>query len=205
MAAALDGVAGALLAVWDAAREHATSRLSGSQLRAVMTVEQQDGINLRRLAQSLGMLLSSASRLCDRLVAAGMLEREPGRTDRREISLHLTEAARELLREQRAERRRRLTEVLRAMSPEGQQALLRGLSEFDEVAREIAEPAAPLDPAADPYPSDTEPLPLDPAAEPAGPAVPVGGFGDVPEQLPRRPVRRRPARPADPTATVRSA
>ena len=43
------------------------------------------------------MLLSSASRLCDRLVAAGMLEREPGRYDRREISLHLTPAATRLL------------------------------------------------------------------------------------------------------------
>ncbi|MEH1015893.1 MarR family transcriptional regulator [Micromonospora sp. CPCC 206060] len=209
MAAALDSVAGALLAVWDAAREHATSRLSGSQLRAVMTVEQHDGINLRRLAQSLGMLLSSASRLCDRLVAAGMLEREPGRTDRREISLHLTEAARELLQEQRAERRRRLTEVLQAMSPDGRQALLRGLSEFEEVTREVAEPPATLDPAADPYPSGGGPLPtgpaVDPAASGAGRAVPVGGFGDVPEQLSRRPMRGRPTRSAGPAATIRSA
>ena len=59
-----------------------------------MVVEQYDGINLRRLATLLDMLLSSASRLCDRLVAAGMLEREPGRFDRREISLHLTPEAR---------------------------------------------------------------------------------------------------------------
>ncbi|SCL39197.1 DNA-binding transcriptional regulator, MarR family [Micromonospora rhizosphaerae] len=135
MAAALDEAAGTLLAVWEAARESTTSRLSGAQLRAVMVVEQYDGINLRRLATLMDMLLSSASRLCDRLVAAGMLEREPGRFDRREISLHLTPEASRLLAELRADRRRRLARVLAGMTPEGRQALLRGMSEFDESAR----------------------------------------------------------------------
>ncbi|WP_223201329.1 MarR family winged helix-turn-helix transcriptional regulator [Micromonospora sp. M42] len=108
MSAALDEAAGTLLAVWEAARERTTSRLSSAQLRAIMVVEQYDGINLRRLATLTDMLLSSASRLCDRLVAAGMLEREPGRYDRREISLHLTPEALRLLAELRTDRRRRL-------------------------------------------------------------------------------------------------
>lgn len=112
MAAALDEAAGTLLAVWEAARERTTSRLSGAQLRAIMVVERYDGINLRRLATLTDMLLSSASRLCDRLVAAGMLEREPGRYDRREISLHLTPSATRLLGELRADRRYRLERIL---------------------------------------------------------------------------------------------
>ncbi|MCZ7435769.1 MarR family winged helix-turn-helix transcriptional regulator [Micromonospora sp. WMMC241] len=135
MSAALDEAAGTLLAVWEAAREQTTSRLSGAQLRAVMVVEQHDGINLRRLATLTDMLLSSASRLCDRLVAAGMLEREPGRHDRREISLHLTPEAERLLAELRADRRRRLARILGAMSPDGRAALLRGMREFDDVGR----------------------------------------------------------------------
>ncbi|WKT95948.1 MarR family transcriptional regulator [Micromonospora soli] len=135
MAAALDEAAGTLLAVWEAARERTTSRLSGAQLRAVMVVEQYDGINLRRLATLTDMLLSSASRLCDRLVAAGMLEREPGRYDRREISLHLTPAATRLLAELRADRRYRLDRIMAEMSAEGRAALLRGMREFDEAAR----------------------------------------------------------------------
>lgn len=77
MAAALDAAAGALLTVWEAARERTTSRLSGAQLRAVMVIEQHDGINLRRLASRLDMLLSSASRLCDRLVARGCWSASP--------------------------------------------------------------------------------------------------------------------------------
>ncbi|RGC66355.1 MarR family protein [Micromonospora sp. MW-13] len=143
MAAALDAAAGTLLTVFEAARERTTSRLSGAQLRAVMVVEQHDGINLRRLATLLDMLLSSASRLCDRLVAAGMLEREPGRSDRREISLHLTAEAERLLAELRADRRQRLAAILAGMTPEGRQALLAGLQEFDEVARHRHPPEPP--------------------------------------------------------------
>ncbi|MFC5926148.1 MarR family winged helix-turn-helix transcriptional regulator [Micromonospora vulcania] len=136
MAAALDAAAAALLGVWESAREGTANRVSGAQLRAVMVVEQHDGINLRRLATRLDMLLSSASRLCDRLVAAGMLEREPGRLDRREISLHLTPDARRLLSELRADRQARLDTVLAAMSPQGRDALLSGMREFDETARQ---------------------------------------------------------------------
>ncbi|MEV0153299.1 MarR family transcriptional regulator [Micromonospora sp. NPDC050686] len=156
MAAALDEAAATLLGVWEAARERTTSRLSTAQLRAVMVVEQHDGINLRRLANRLDMLLSSASRLCDRLVAAGMLEREPSRADRREICLHLTPESRGLLAELRDDRRRRLAEILAGMSPDGREALLAGVAEFDEAARrrqeagepprELPAPAGPVDP-----------------------------------------------------------
>ncbi|MFF5175034.1 MarR family winged helix-turn-helix transcriptional regulator [Micromonospora sp. NPDC000089] len=143
MAAELDAAASALLSIWEAARENTTSRLSGAQLRAVMVVERYDGINLRRLATLLDMLLSSASRLCDRLVAAGMLEREPGRLDRREISLHLTPEARRLLTELRQDRQARLADVLAGMSPDGRAALLRGIDEFDRVARRREDAARP--------------------------------------------------------------
>ncbi|MGW3603026.1 MarR family winged helix-turn-helix transcriptional regulator [Micromonospora sp. NPDC005161] len=146
MAAALDAAAAALLTLWESAREGTASRVSGAQLRAVMVVELYDGINLRGLASRLGMLLSSASRLCDRLVAAGMLEREPGRFDRREIALHLTPEARRLLAELRADRQAQLAVVLAGMSPAGRTALLHGMREFDETARrQQAQTSAPDD------------------------------------------------------------
>lgn len=175
MAAALDAVAASLLGIWESAREGTASRVSGAQLRAVMVVEQADGINLRRLATQLDMLLSSASRLCDRLVAAGMLEREPGRFDRREISLHLTPEARRLLAEIRAERQEQLGAVLAGMSPEGRDALLRGMREFDEVGRRqqadatsvLGEPTEQED-----WPGPDRPggrsLPTDPARQTGG-------------------------------------
>lgn len=142
IAAAVDGAAGSLLSVWMSAQERAASQVSSSQLRALMVVEQSDGVNLRGLAAAMGILLSSASRLCDRLVAAGVLEREPGRVDRREIALHLTPAGRKLLDELRADRRGLIEEVLARMSPAGRQALLRGLQEFDAVANATDDVAA---------------------------------------------------------------
>jgi len=135
-AAAVDDAARVLLAAWDSARENATARLSWPQLSALHVVEGAEGINLRGLAGELKMLLSSASRLCDRLVAAGMVERMPGRVDRREIALYLTPSSRRLLDELRQARRATLATVLERMSPSGRAALIRGLTEFAEVAAE---------------------------------------------------------------------
>jgi DNA-binding MarR family transcriptional regulator len=129
-AAAVDDAAQALLAAWDSAREQATPRLSWPQLSALLVVERTQGINLRGLAGELKMLLSSASRLCDRLVASGMVERVPGRVDRREIALYLTPSSRQLLDELRRARRAVLAAVLERMSPAGSAALIRGLTEF---------------------------------------------------------------------------
>jgi DNA-binding MarR family transcriptional regulator len=134
IAAAVESAADALLSVRDGVRVSADTRLSSSQLRALLVVEQCEGINLRGMATELGAIGSSASRLCDRLVAAGLLEREPGRLDRREISLSLTPVGRLLLADLRSQRRERLAEVLGRMSHAGRTALLRGLQEFNAMA-----------------------------------------------------------------------
>jgi DNA-binding MarR family transcriptional regulator len=135
-AAEVDDAAQALVAAWDSAREQATSRLSWPQLSALLVVDRAEGINLRGLAGELEMLLSSASRLCDRLVAAGMVERVPGRVDRREIALYLTPSSRQLLDELRRTRRQTLAAVLQRMSAGGRAALIRGLTEFAAAANE---------------------------------------------------------------------
>jgi DNA-binding MarR family transcriptional regulator len=132
--AAVDDAAQTLLAAWDAARERATPRLSSPQLSALLVVEVDEGVNLRTLAGRLRMILSSASRLCDRLVASGLVERVPGRLDRREIALYLTASSRQLLADLRASRRGMIGEVLDRMTPAGRAALIRGLTEFAAAA-----------------------------------------------------------------------
>src|SRR5919112_1642751 len=129
-AAVVDDTAQALLAVWDAAREQVTPRLSWPQLSALLVVERAEGVNLRGLAGELKMILSSASRLCDRLVAAGLVERVPGRADRREIALFLTAASRLLLDDLRATRRDMISAVLERVSPAGRAAPGPRLPEF---------------------------------------------------------------------------
>jgi DNA-binding MarR family transcriptional regulator len=132
---AVDAEAQALMAIFELAREQAQTRLSASQLQALLVVSRDEGLNLRALADGLGVILSSASRLCDRLIAAGMLDREPSPVDRREVCLRLTTAGQELLEDLRDDRRRRIGEVLDGMAPAARGALLRGLREFTRAAR----------------------------------------------------------------------
>jgi len=134
--AAIDDAAQALLFAWDQAREQVTPRVSWPQLNALLAVERSEGLNLGGLAAELTMLLSSASRLCDRLVASGMVERVPGRADRREIALYLTPSSRALLAELRRIRRQALAATLERMSDSGRAALLRGLTEFAAASEE---------------------------------------------------------------------
>jgi DNA-binding MarR family transcriptional regulator len=133
LTAAVDDAAVSLLLTWDAAREQVTPRLSWPQLNALLAVERAEGTNLGGLAANLKMLLSSASRLCDRLAASGLVERVPGTADRREIALYLTPGSRALLDELRRIRRTSLSAVLERMSAPGRTALLRGLAEFTAV------------------------------------------------------------------------
>jgi DNA-binding MarR family transcriptional regulator len=133
-AAVVDDAARALVAIVEAAREQARTRLSTSQLEALLVVEDKEGLNLGALAERMGVLLSSASRLCDRLVAAGMLERAASPVDRREVILTLTANGRALLEDLRADRRGRIAAVLGLMTPTARAAVVRGLREFTHAA-----------------------------------------------------------------------
>lgn len=129
-AAAIDVAANGLLAAYD---DDLPQRLSASQLRAMLTLEAlPGGVNLRGLADRLGVVISSASRLSDRLVAAGLMERRQSDEDRREVLVRLSPAGRRLLVEMRRRRRERLARVLARMTPEDRAALRSGLEAFRE-------------------------------------------------------------------------
>ena len=104
------------------------------QLRALHFIESAEPLTLTRLAAMLGVLPSSATRLCDRLQSSGLLHRRPGATDRREVDLLLTDSSRDLLARLRHERRADVGRVLAGMSAEARAALLVGLREFTAVA-----------------------------------------------------------------------
>ncbi|MGW0366181.1 MarR family winged helix-turn-helix transcriptional regulator [Streptomyces sp. NPDC002990] len=118
--------------------------VSPSQLRAMLVVEQAEGINLRSLGAVLGSRPPSVTRLCDRLEAMGLLQRCPSPTSRREVELRLTGRGRTLLEEHRAVRLRELSAVLDRMDPDAIDALLVGLTGFSEAAAELfaADPEA---------------------------------------------------------------
>ncbi|MBF8172634.1 MULTISPECIES: MarR family transcriptional regulator [Streptomyces] len=111
-----------------------TAPASASQLRVLFIVEHQAGINLRTLADSLASTPPSTSRLCDRLQAAGLIEREVSRTDRREVRLHLSSRGHAFLDDLRARRERELQAVLHLMPQGKRTALLEGLEAFCDAA-----------------------------------------------------------------------
>ncbi|WP_141579286.1 MarR family winged helix-turn-helix transcriptional regulator [Actinomadura sp. WMMA1423] len=131
-AAALDDAASTLLNVWSRAHNAPDVPIPSTQLRALFVLE-RGPVNISSLAGELDALVSSASRLCDRLEAAGLLSRDPGR-DRRQVTVRLSTDGQALLDRLRLRRREELTRVLAEMPAPAQAALLWGLAEFHAAA-----------------------------------------------------------------------
>jgi len=134
VAAAVEAASSALVIALGRAEERILPRVSVSQLRALLIIGRQAPTNLNQLAEELGAIPSSASRLCDRLEAAGLLRRVPDPRDRREVQLMLTPSARRLLDQIRERRQAALAHVLERMSPAARSDLLRSLQSFAEAA-----------------------------------------------------------------------
>ncbi|QKW39688.1 MarR family transcriptional regulator [Actinomadura sp. NAK00032] len=131
-AAALDDVAATLMTVWSRPHNAQDVPVPSTQLRALLVLE-RGPVNISSLAGELGALVSSASRLCDRLEASGLLARDPGR-DRREVTVRLSADGRALVGRLRERRLAELTRVLAQMPASARAALLWGLTEFQEAA-----------------------------------------------------------------------
>lgn len=101
--------------------------VSLTQLRALAAAEEAGPCTLGVLAEALSISTSSASRLVDRLIATGALDRRQSDTNRREVTLQVTAAGRRLLRRHEASRRAVFTDALREMSSTEVRALVRGL------------------------------------------------------------------------------
>jgi DNA-binding MarR family transcriptional regulator len=116
--------------LWSLAVQEAPLRLSLHQLRGLRALEIAPGLNLTGLAERLDIGLPTASRLCDRLEAAGLLERMAHPHKRREVQLSLTTQGRRVLSDVAERRTRTLAAVLRRMETDGRAALSRGLNAF---------------------------------------------------------------------------
>jgi DNA-binding MarR family transcriptional regulator len=134
VAAAVESTVESLVALHDSARLAQSPAVPPAQLRVLCIIADSQHTNMSRLAEALEVVPSSASRLCDRLEAAGLLHRVPDPHDRREVRLLLTPAARRMLDELSERRRAALGTVLDRMSPADQQDLVRSLRAFAAAA-----------------------------------------------------------------------
>ncbi|MET9607883.1 MarR family transcriptional regulator [Streptomyces sp. NPDC006512] len=117
--------------VWERGRETVSAPpVSSAQARVLFLIERNEEMNLRMLGELLGAAPPSVTRLCDRLQAAGFLERRTRPDDRRELRLELTPAGRKYLGQLRARREEALTEAMAAMPAASRAALAVGLTDF---------------------------------------------------------------------------
>jgi DNA-binding MarR family transcriptional regulator len=120
----------ALLEICDMAVEELGCAVPAAQVRALLIIDQAGGLNLERLARALGGSAAATSKLCERMEAAGLLTGARAAAGRREIMLLMTGSGRRMAGWVRGQRRAVVGQVLRSMSPDGRQALARGLREL---------------------------------------------------------------------------
>jgi DNA-binding MarR family transcriptional regulator len=106
------------------------------QLRVLVLASQPGHLNATGVAEALGVHLSSASRICDRLVQAGLLARRDLPQDRRNVELTLTPTGERLLASVNDHRRDVFTRILRRMDASARAALAEALSGFVAAAEE---------------------------------------------------------------------
>lgn len=110
--------------------------LSPVQLRALTALQEFGPSNLAQLAEEMGVTVSTASRLVDRLVGADWVYRRQASHNRREISLTLTAQGKSLLRRYDDERIGRLQRYLTRLEPDRQDVVVAALEEFVTGARD---------------------------------------------------------------------
>lgn len=119
-----------LLEACDRAIEDVGPNVPPVQMRALLVVDQANGLNLNRLAGALAASASAVSRLCDRMQEAGLITRKAGAASRREITVMPTEAGRRLADWVRERRQAAISRLLEQMTSDGREALARGLGEL---------------------------------------------------------------------------
>ncbi|MBO9712894.1 MarR family transcriptional regulator [Sphingomonas sp.] len=103
------------------------SGATGTQWRTLKILERREGINQGQLAEMLEVEPISASRMIDRLVESGLVERRNDPGDRRAWRIHLTEKARPVLAELHDVATGMIEELLQGLSPREIETVLHAL------------------------------------------------------------------------------
>lgn len=115
---------------WERAIEQLGGTVPATQLRALLMIDDSGPLTPGALAMALGISPSGASRLSDRMAAAGLLGSGLAAGRPVEITLAITETGRRLAGWIRERRGAVFAHELESMSADGRQALARGLSEL---------------------------------------------------------------------------
>jgi DNA-binding MarR family transcriptional regulator len=106
--------------------------------RALDVLARRGGLRVGELAERMGVDETSATRLADRLQAAGLVERRRAPEDRRVAIVVLTLHGQELAEAAAEQRRRFFQDVLAALEPNEREELVRLTAKAAEALQAIA-------------------------------------------------------------------
>lgn len=87
-----------------------------TQVRALVVVASRGSVSLSELAAATNIHLTRASRLCDRMVASGLINRGDDPSNRRQLTLTLASGGEQVVRAVMRRRRQALEPILNRMS-----------------------------------------------------------------------------------------
>ncbi|MFC8371057.1 MULTISPECIES: MarR family winged helix-turn-helix transcriptional regulator [unclassified Streptomyces] len=111
-------------------------RVTLPQFRMLMVLSTRGATKLVTLADLLHVAPSTAMRMVDRLIAAGLADRQTNPANRRETLLRLTDEGRHTVEDVTARRRAEIAAIVERLAPRQRAALVGALTAFNEAGGE---------------------------------------------------------------------
>jgi DNA-binding MarR family transcriptional regulator len=112
------------------------SELPEAQLRCLFAMARQGPCTMSQLSERLQVHPSTATELVERLIQAGLAERQRSEEDRRVVWVGLTAAGRETVAQRRQAFRQHLLSFLERLTAEQRQAMFSALQTLNQIASE---------------------------------------------------------------------
>lgn len=106
------------------------------QFRLLVVLSTQGAVKLMQVADQLGVAPSTATRMIDRLLAAGLVDREINPHSRREVVVSLSQAGQAVVRQVTQRRRRDIARIVGRMPEQHRQGLVEVLEAFSNAGGE---------------------------------------------------------------------
>lgn len=116
-------------------RQAAVHSLTPTQFATLAAVDRHGGITPGGLAELEKVQPPSMTRVIAALEERGLVSRSPHPTDRRQVTVTVTEAAKKLLKEERARKEAWLTQQLKELSPEERTILRQAAPILEKLSR----------------------------------------------------------------------
>lgn len=118
--------------------------LTGPQLVCLRTIGRQTHVSVGQLANAVSLSQATITGIVDRLVDRGLVRRRRGTTDRRSVSVSITDAGRELVASAPSPLQERFSSRLRALPEEERRSLSAALERVVQMMDGSELDAAPL-------------------------------------------------------------